>query len=196
MPSRRSVLSLTTGVFVAFAGCSSLRAVTPPKPRTSSEGEARGEAPAITLDPQSTDSESTYVPSNDTVRYPATESGGEVDSYRHVSFARWSRAEAASIAVRAVRERLERRFDDLHLVSVGIGGLESGTLGVAVGYRVETNESGVVVDRPDASVSALLAAVPRTVTATVELAGKTATHDVPVAVAWGSGVPLAEREDE
>jgi len=67
---------------------------------------------------------------------------------------------------------------------------------VSVGYRVETNEAGDVVDRPGVSVSALLAAVPRTVTATVQLAENTATHDVPVVVFWGSVVPLAERTTE
>lgn len=196
MPSRRAVLALTTGVVAALGGCQRLPAVEPPEPRGSNGGRGRGDAPSVALKPQRTDAEATYVPSNHSVRYPATESGGEVDSYEYVSFERWSRVEAASIAARAVRDRLERRFDDRHLISAGIGDVGDETLGVSVGYRVETNEAGDVVDRPGVSVSALLAAVPRTVTATVQLAENTATHDVPVVVFWGSVVPLAERTTE
>jgi hypothetical protein len=201
MPSRRKFLSLALGSIAAISGCisppvSDGNNVEPPRPPSSSEnGKTRGEADPITVEETITDPDDEYVPSNDTVRYPATMSGGEVDEYRYISFENWADVETLSVAEDAVESDLRERFDDLAYISVSIGKTREGTLRVGVIHQTLLDGTGNVISAPDISVSKLVEATPQSVTATVHLAGKSATRTYPVIVYWDAHVPFAVQEE-
>jgi hypothetical protein len=188
MQRRRSVLALAAAALAPTAGCTSafdgLRAparTRPPAGRSRAEGAQISATDAAFPD-------ASYVPENDTVRYPATRSGDEVED-EYLAFETWAFREGAAVAADAVQRELADSLPDTSLLSVAFGGREQADYHVSVAHETRVDESGDVVAAPDVSVSRLVDTTPRTVTATVELDGASATHDYPVFVAWHENEP-------
>lgn len=198
MPSRRQLLGATaTTVGAATAGClgdletggdGPTTDGTPTTDATTtpalSPGErTRGEAEPVSTTETITDDSYEYVESNDTVRYPATMSGGEVSSYGYAPFEDWTETEGASGAATAVLERLGRRLDSTGGLSAGFGTSDvTDGLAVTVSYETLKNRDGEVIEEPDVPVRRVVAGTPRRVEATVEFAGESGTHSYPVFV--------------
>lgn len=202
MPSRRRVLGFTAGALATASGCIAAPVsggeptAVPDTSVLPEEGKTRGEADPITVERAITDSDQKYIPSNDTVRYPATMSGGEVEDYGYVSFETWTDIETLAVAARAIRDRFQEHFENTNLVSVRSSSPRANQLQVYVFHRTEVDDSGDVVAAPAVSVSALADATPRSVTATVEFQGQTATRTHPAYVGWGTVVPTEPREED
>jgi len=198
MPSRRQFLGATaTGAVVATAGClGSFETgddgpTTDESPTTSattsaalSPGEQiQGEAESISTTETVTDDQYEYVEANDTVRYPATMSGGEVASYGYSTFEEWTEVEGASAGSLAVLDRLESRLESTASISAGIGTPDvADGLAVTVSYETLKNREGEVIEEPDVPVRRVVAETPHSFEATVEFAGRSETHSYPVFV--------------
>ncbi|WP_232688437.1 hypothetical protein [Halobacterium zhouii] len=200
MPSRRRVLGLAAAALTTTSGCvaapvSGGAPVADVHATRPQDGKTRGEADPISVERTVTDADYEYLPSNDTVRYPATMSGGEVDNYGYAPFEKWADVETLSVAAQAVRNRFAQRFENTRFVSAGISNPEGEPLQVSVSHRTLLDESGDVIGKPDVSVSRLVEATPSSITATVGFSGQTATRTHPAFVVWDAHVPLAVREE-
>ena len=189
MPSRRHYLGFAaSAAAVATAGCVSALG-SDEEPTNSADTSTlaanertRGEADSITVERTITDSSYEYVSENDTVRYPAERSGGDVAEYGHKPFDDWAYIEAASVASRVVWQQLESRLESMAFLRVGKHASEESTVDIGVVHRTEVDDSGTVINEPDVPVSRVVEAAPRSVTVTVEFAGKTATNEYSVFV--------------
>ena len=152
----------------------------------------RATADPITTNQSVTDGDYTYVPGNHSVRYPATMSGGEVASYRTIPFEQWARVECAEAGTIAVREHLNATLPTDRLRDTGIGKHDDVPLHIGVSHNTVMDEHGDVVYEPPVSAQELANRTPRSVTATIDFAGQTATNTVPVYVqktGWDCGAP-------
>lgn len=192
MPSRRQFLGATA--VVATAGCLGSFDTddagsdgTPTTTAALATGErTRGEADPIATEETVTDDDYEYVESNDTVRYPATMSGGEVSSYGYSPFEDWTETEGASVGSTAVLDRLESRLESTASIGAGFGRRDDADgLAVSVTYETLKNRDGEVIDEPEVPVERVLAETPRAVEAQVEFAGRSASHSYPVFV-WNT----------
>jgi len=198
MLSRRQFLGATaTTAAVATAGClGSFDAggdgpTTDETPTTNatttaalSPGEqTRGEAKPVSTTETITADRYEYVEANDTVRYPATRSGGEVSSYGYSAFGRWAKVEGASAAGPAILGRLDSRLESMASISAGFGSREeSDQLSVYVAHVTLQDRSGSVIDEPEVPIGRVVAETPRSVEVTIEFAGNSGTHSYPVFV--------------
>jgi hypothetical protein len=211
MPSRRDLLTATgaTATAIVTAGClesldsdaGGTPAGTEPTPTRNGTARdeqptttpalapgdrARGEAEPIATEETVTDDQYEYVESNDTVRYPATMSGGEVASYGYTPFDEWSETEGASVGSMAVLDRLETRLESTASIGGGFGRRDDADgLAVSVTYATLQDREGNVIDEPEVPVERVLAETPRAVEAQVEFAGRSGSHSYPVVV-WNT----------
>ncbi|NHN43051.1 hypothetical protein G9C85_15650 [Halorubellus sp. JP-L1] len=196
MPSRRAVLRATGAVTAASAAMASAGCLsgplgsTPVEPTTTTaasdttepSGPVRGEADEIAVEETIAAEKYEYVASNDTVRYPAAKSGGEVVEYGHQPFEEWTEVEGASVAARDVLSRLERALSSSDGVGAGIRRFDGGEFGVSVDVETVLDRDGEVVSEPAVEFPAVVDATPRGARATVHFAGRTGTHEYPVYV--------------
>ncbi|RDI72119.1 hypothetical protein [Halopelagius longus] len=137
-----------------------------------------------------------YVPENETVRivaayrhanHEAVVNGSEPPErepvYEEIPWERWAEAECATVASKAVAERLADELDGNGGASVGVTAGDDG-LFVSVEYVVTYDRDGEKVSETNAAFDRLVAATPREVTATVTLDGRTATRTVPTRVRY------------
>lgn len=197
MPSRRQFLGVAAGVVATSAGCVSVPAGgsdpdDQPSPATSTtadttitnasttahenEGPVRGGADPITVEETVTDPDYVYIESNDTVRYPATMSGGEVSTYGYEPFDDWAYTEGAVVAARAVRNQITEQVPEADSISVGVAAGDGDSLVLHVGQQTHLSRDGEVISEPDAVFSDIVDATPERATATIRFAGKARTN--------------------
>ena len=133
-------------------------------------------------DPTGYDDGIEYFPENGTVRFVSVRSGDEAVRFDEMSFERWASVECAEAGLERVRAVTEDRLGtDEFGSSIGQspGLLPSNDLVVRldVATRVEDGETAAP---PAVSLSRLADAAPRSVDATVTLAGDTFSRTVPV----------------
>lgn len=125
-----------------------------------------------------TDPDYVYVPENDTVRYPATKSGGEVSRYGYEPFHEWAYTEGAFVASRTVRDRLLDAFPGESALAVGVSaaeGHEGDLLDVVVTLRTHYDPEGETVAEPEVAASRVVGETPYRVETTLHFADRTTT---------------------
>lgn len=151
-----------------------------PKRRLGERVRAEGEP--ITASDRIREPHYEYVASNNTVRFPAATSGGEVSEYSYAPFEEWASWRAGDIARASVEEALQSRLDAPELVRVGAGVDGAPFEAVVVRHVTRHEHDGTATEAPELGVGTLVATLPRTVTATVLFAGRDSIHDCPVFV--------------
>ncbi|WP_440988585.1 twin-arginine translocation signal domain-containing protein [Haloarchaeobius baliensis] len=182
MPSRRQFLGATaTAAAVGGAGClGDLDAGDGSEPTTLDAGErARGEADPIDTERAVDDPDLEYVESNDTVRYPEEMSGETVVEYGTIDIGEFLRLEAETAAELAVNTTFQPPLPDREYIEVATV-REDGSTRVVVQWITALDGSDEVVGEPDIGLATLVDELPRTIAATAEFAGETATHEFPV----------------
>jgi hypothetical protein len=147
-----------------------------------SDDKISGEDSPVSVEKTVTDSDYTYLDSNDTVRYPSERSGGKIVEYGYEPFDNWSYMQGARIASRAVYQQLEGRLDDMDYIRVGHTRGEDSTIEIVVFRRTELNESGDVTAEPDSTMSQIAQATPSRLTISITFADRTAAHEYSVFV--------------
>lgn len=189
MPSRRRFLACSAGAAAtALAGC----VAEPPTdgsavnaaPSAFDDGDrVRATASPIAVERElSVDDDSEYVEANETVRYPATKSGGEIVSYGHISVDEWLPLEAMGVAERAVRDHFESELSNTGGISVHgteRGGPETELEVVHTTYETENGPG----NEPAVPAAELVSTTPRAVDVTARFRDKTASRTYPVFVA-------------
>jgi hypothetical protein len=199
MPSRRRVLEFAATGTALAAGClttsddapttsdaapTTSDAATPTgSERDSPDGPERGDAEAVSVDRTVVDESYEYVESNETVRYPAVNSGGTVVEYGYEPFEEWAYVEGASTAARRVGSLLADRLPSTDGLPVGMGQRDESTeIRVAVSLRTHLDRDGDVISEPAVSLPEVVAETPQSITATLHFAGRTETNTYPVYV--------------
>jgi hypothetical protein len=180
MPARRRTLALLSGALASTAGC---LADTGGRRGTLEHGErerATGD-PARTTK-QVTDPSLEYVPSNESVRYPAKQSGGEVVDYGTTSFERFAVIEAATAGAQYVSTAFDPPLYDREGVGVSKPG-DVPDLRLLVRHVTRPRdpwETGTI--DPELGTTRLVADLPKTLAVTVEFADRSQTTRFPVFV--------------
>lgn len=196
MPSRRRFLAFaTTATASALAGCTAEvptgdNTVDTP-PSSLDEGDrVRASAPAISVERElSVDDDQEYVEANETIRYPARSSGGEIVEYGHVGVDEWMPMEAMFVARDGVRDHLKSEVSSLQWVSVSgprRGDPKNGVGVVHTTYEIEDGPD----DEPAISAAELVSATPQTVDVIVHFRDETVTQTYPVFVVKWTGKHL------
>ena len=188
MPSRRRFLTFAaTATASALAGCTAEvptgdGTVNTPLSSLDAGDRVRASAPSISVERDlSVDDDQTYIEHNETIRYPATKSGGEVESYGHISVDEWMPLEAMFVADQAVHAHLESELSSTEWLSVHgteRGGPETELDVVHTTYEIEDGPD----DKPAISAAELVAATPRSVDVTAHFQDETVTRTYPVFV--------------
>lgn len=188
MASRRRFLAFAaTATASALAGCAAevptgdTTVDTPPS--SLDEGDrVRARGSAISVERElSVDDGNEYVESNETIRYPATKSGGEVESYGHISVEEWLPLEADFAARDGVRDHLGSELSSTRWLSFygpERGKPEAGLEVVHTTYEIEDGTD----DAPDISAAELVTSTPRAVDVTGHFRDETVTQTYPVFV--------------
>jgi hypothetical protein len=188
MPSRRRFLAFAaTATASALAGCTAevptgdTTVDTPPS--SLDEGDrVRARGSAISAERElSVDDGNEYVESNETIRYPATKSGGEVESYGHISVDEWMPLETMFVADQAVHAHLESELSSTEWLSVygtERGGPETELDVVHTTYEIEDGPD----DEPAIPAAELVSVTPRAVDVTGHFRDETVTQTYPVFV--------------
>jgi hypothetical protein len=190
MPSRRRVIGYTACALTGVAGCVSVPDVSndpndiPDTSTLPANERTRAEGDPTSVERTVTDFDNEYIPENDTVRYEAVSSGGNVKEHHYVSFEEWADNKAESVASSGIRRYLETRLQSMAFVSVRSGDVERPAPYVEVVHRSETDDSGAIVDEPEISLSRLVETTPSTITVTADIAiaDKSVTREYPVFV--------------
>jgi len=196
MARRRNILSVVTAAAIGSAGClSGLQAGSlsggelEVGERTQAEG-SRKELVKSEFDPAFE-----YVAENDTVRYPAKRSGGDVVEYGYTPFESWAASRAARAAIVASGNVYSPSIFDRNNLRVGPGG-ETDPGFVRVRYIELVNEDGEVVEAPDVELEAVIEDIPEAVAVTIEYGGQSTEFTVPCYVyreqgkhVWGTTTP-------
>jgi|GEM_PF-844551 hypothetical protein len=199
MPSRRGFLgAVATGTTAATTGCfaagSSDRTTTTTTVPSLDDGDrTRGAAAAISVERAlSLDEDETHVESNDTIRYPATKSGGDVAAYGYLDVEEWTTLQAMFVAKHAIRDHFETALPSLD--GVEVSGTERGgpETELDVAHLTYESDDGPA-DEPAVSADELVARTPKTVDVTVTFADETATGSYPVFVLKWTGEQMGER---
>ena len=188
MPSRRRFLACTVAATAsAMAGCAADAPIgdgtvnTPPTSLDDGD-RVRARAPAISVERDlSLDDDQTYIEHNETIRFPGTKSGGEVESYGHVGVDEWMPLEAMFVARDTVRDHLESGVSSLQWISVSgprRGEPENGLNVVHTTYKIEDGPD----DEPAVPAAELVTATPRSVDVTAHFRDETVTQTYPVFV--------------
>lgn len=193
MPSRRHFLA--TVVAVGAAGCT-VRAPSASTTTVASldDGDrVRGRGDELSVDRErSPDDGQSYVPSNETVRYPATRSGGEVDSYGHIAVEEWLQLEAAFVAERAIHAHLDDRLRSTKRLPVSATARGGPETELDVVHATYENADGPN-DDPAVSAADLVSETPRTVSVSVRFDGRAATRSYPIFVVKWVGKHVEDR---
>ncbi|WP_158853359.1 hypothetical protein [Halorhabdus sp. CUG00001] len=180
----KPILLTMIAVVILFTGCVSTFA------SDSTNTATNGEMTAMNVSKAVTDSDSTYIPENDSVRYRSAVKQTDEDDrptreqaeYSVVSFETWGDSEAASLAAEGVREKLSDQFPDaLERVEVLVSH-DGDHRSITVAYVVNKDADGDIINTPDFGFDTLVSKTPSEITATVSLDGNqyTATYDVTV----------------
>lgn len=189
-PTRRDILLAVAGsLSVALSGCVSRVASTGARAydRTTGpyeRGPRQGQADSLTLDQTVVvdDPELDYLPEKNAVRFPSLMNESGVVATDTMPFDRWSQLQCAEAALDPAWRVVERHLDG---DDTGLGrGVTSSFPGMVVEFSHTTtiDDEGEVVSAPPVTFDELRDITPRSVTATVSLDEKTATHTVPVQV--------------
>lgn len=193
MPSRRQFLGLVAAVGTAGCTARAPSASTTTVAPLDDGDRVRGRGDELSVDRErSLDDGQSYVPSNETIRYPATRSGGEVDSYGHIAVEEWLQLEAAFVAERAVRDHLDDRLRSTKRLSVGAttrGGPETALDVVHATYENSDEPN----DEPAVPAADIATETPRTVAVSAQFDGRTATRSYPVFVVKWVGKHVEDR---
>src|SRR6056297_178517 len=109
MPSRRTFRTLASVATATVAGCLGTSKSTEQADKLGSQ-PIPGEAPAITVEKSLSPDKHTYIERNDTVRYPASMSQGEISEYKYAPFDHWATVEGASVAADVIRKRVRNEL--------------------------------------------------------------------------------------
>jgi hypothetical protein len=124
-----------------------------------------------------------YYPGNDTVRVVVAVAGDEPAAFENWSFERWSKVEAASIAVDRVRSATDRRLGSEAFGS-GLGtvpdAVDPSSNAFAVRLRLVTRYEDCETTAPPTTLSSFADLAPRAANVTVSLDGETFSGSVPV----------------
>jgi hypothetical protein len=151
-------------------------------------GPLRPEGEPVSVERTVTDPDLDYLPEQDAVRYPAyyktTGRGPEgqptrTTLYETTPFADWAATETASVAADEVDAVAAERIAGDPTLSVGITKRE-GEMAVTAELTTTLNREGEAVSEPSTDFERIVAAVPRSVEATIHFEGQTATRTVPV----------------
>ena len=151
-------------------------------------GPIRPDGDPVSVERTITDPDLDYLPEQDAVRYPAyyktTGRGPEgqptrTTLYETTPFADWAATETASVAADRVSAIADERIDGDPTLSVGITKRE-GEMAVTAELTTTLNREGTVVSEPSTDFERVVAAVPRSVDATIHFEGQTAERTVPV----------------
>ena len=188
MPSRRRFLAFAaTATASALAGCTAEvptgdGTVNTPPSSLDDGDRVRASAPPISVERDlSVDDGNEYVESNETIRFPATKSGGEVESYGHISVDDWMPLEAMFVADQAVYAHLESELSSLQWITVHgteRGGPETELEVVHTTYEIEDGPD----DEPAVPAAELVSVTPRAVDVTVHFHNETVSRTYPVFV--------------
>lgn len=197
MPSRRRVLALTAAVVVP-AGCTA-RAPTGETastagavPTLEADERLRARAPTLSVDRDLTLGEhSSYVPANDTVKYPASTSGDDF-TFDYTPLSAYVRRNAGAVATRALRDHVESRVSDTTGIDVSMTGKAEVVPALQVAH-VTTVDDGEVVAEPAVAAEKLVVVAPRSVDVTVRLEDESYATVFPVYV-WRTDSELSLSE--
>ena len=164
---------------------------TPSPDPTRAEGE-----PVSTHETYTDGEEYTYLRETEEVRYVAAYRHADQDEaangsapsereplYETTAFENRGETRCASVGAAAARNAVTERLDGDVGASVGVSARDD-DLSIVVRCGVTRDRDGNVVDRTDATLAELVASGPRTVDASVSLAGRVYESSVPVFVEW------------
>ncbi|WP_049893565.1 hypothetical protein [Halogranum rubrum] len=158
---------------------------------TYERGPRQGRADPLTVDETVVvdDPDLEYLPRKDAVRFPSLMSRDDVVAYDTTPFGRWSQLQCAEAGLdpvwTVVSERLGGNTDGL-----GRGAASSFPgMVVELSHTTRVDSEGTVVSEPVVPFDEFLDITPASVTVTVSLDGKEATHTVPVNVVGGTYTP-------
>lgn len=190
MPSRRQFLTCSAATAVAAAGGCLSTPTTDNQPSMTDGERLRAQAAKISVERTlSLDADSTYVESNETIRYPARRSGGETTSYGTIPVGEWMRLQAVFVSKDAIERRLDSELSStqwLNTGATGRGGSETELEVVHTTYEVE----GGPDDEPVVSAGRLVELTPKTVDVTVHFEDEAVSGTYPVFVVKWVGTHL------
>lgn len=189
MVRRRDILSIATSALIGLTGCLSSFQAMPGGSGPLEVGEdtrAKGAPKELTITELEGDFE--YFPSNDTIRYPAKRSGGEVIEYDFGPYEHWAEQEAHDAAINAAGNVFSPAISQRNDVWVEAAPWEtSKRRDLRVVYLEKVNDEGDVVEEPSIDLQSLIQEVPTTVEVTIKYDGNMDEYIFPVYVYRAEG---------
>ncbi|MFC4406890.1 twin-arginine translocation signal domain-containing protein [Haloarchaeobius iranensis] len=177
MPSRRTFLASVGTVVTLTTGCLTTLD-SGGTPTTFEPGHrVRAEGEPVTTETEIEDPELEYIESNDTVRYPEKKSGETIVEYGFISFDEWAHNESWHLARDAVVNQFRPPLSDREYIYVSSEEEPNEQEDVVVHHVTVQEESDETVHEPEVGFFRLLSETPRTVTATVQFAGRGVTNE-------------------
>lgn len=196
MQRRRNLLSIASAMMVGLTGCLNTFQASPGGSTPLEVGEdtrAQGERREITSSELQDEFE--YIPSNDTIRYPAKRSGGEVIEYAYAPYEHWAESEAQSGAINTAENVYSPPISKRHNLWVERAPQET-PRDHRVVYVQKVNDEGTVVEEPSVDLQSVIQDIPTSVKATIEYDGNSDEYTFPFYVykaeskhVWGTTRP-------
>lgn len=140
----------------------------------------RGHGEKITIKKTIEDESVEYIQKNHSVRYQSgiqsiysddSDEPTTKPEYSIISFSQWARSKCATIAVKALNDRLAEKFDESLVGVSGAVDHRKKEKKVYISYSITRNQDGEVVEAPEVSFENIVSESPSHIAVTISLSG-------------------------